>query len=217
MDAVDRVQQWRQVTEHYRQLTDGELIAIARQRAELTDVAQQALDAEILHRKLEIPPDEPEGEPKAPVLPEPDPDSPYAEEWELVEIQTVFSLRDALQLQQLLGAAGIPLYMGEEKATDANAVKSNFANGVSVKIMRVGLPYATGARIAFKPLDDPTPKSKDEDIKPDPLFCPSCRSDQVFLDQVAPDPAKPDTAAKFEWTCDACGHHWEDDGILSEE
>jgi len=219
MGTADQIEQWRQITEHYRSLTDEELIAIARQRAHLTEVAQQALDAEILHRKLEIPPELPDDEPKGPVLPEPEPDSPYEPERQLAEIETVYSLRDALQLQQLLETDGIPCYMGDEKATSAKAVKSNFANGVSVKIMRIGIPYATRARRMFQPEDDAARNDakKDEDSEPDPLFCPKCRSDQVFLDEVEPDLAKPGTAAKFEWTCDACGHHWQDDGILAAE
>lgn len=218
MDTVDRVEQWRQVTEHYRSLTDDELIAIARQKTALTDVAQQALDAEILHRKIEIPPEEVEEE-KPPALPESDSDSFYEAERSLVEIETVYSLRDALQLQELLEKAGIPFFMGDEKAPSVDAVKSNFANGVSVKIMRIGLPYATGARVAFRPEDHPDPKhnANGEDIKPDPVFCPKCNSDQIVLEEVEPDPSRPDTAAKFQWTCDSCGHHWVDDGILAEE
>jgi len=219
MDAVDRVEQWRQVSEHYRSLTDDELIAIARQKSELTDVAQQALDAEVLHRKLEIPPELPDDEPELAVLPEPEPGSPYEPERQLAEIETVYSLRDARQLQQLLEADGIPCFMGDEKATDANAVRSNFANGVTVKIMRIGIPYATRARRAFQPEDDPShdQKERDEDIQADPLICPKCKSDQVFLEEVEPDSAKPGTATKFEWSCDACGHHWENDGILARE
>lgn len=217
MNTVDRVEQWRQVTEHYRSLADEELIAIARQKVDLTEVAQQALDAEVLHRKLEIPPELPDDEPKGPVLPEPEPDSPYEPERELAEIEIVYSLRDALQLQQLLEADGIPCFMGDERATSANSVKSNFANGVSVKVMRIGIPYATRARRMFQPQDDSRPEEKDEDSEPDPLFCPKCKSDQVFLDEVEPDLAKPGTAAKFQWTCDACGNHWEDDGILAAE
>lgn len=217
MGAVDRVEEWRQVTEHYRSLTDDELVAIARQRSELTDVAQQAMDAEILHRKLEIPPELPDDEPKVPVLPEPEPDSPYEPERQLAEIETVYSLRDALQLQRLLEADGIPCYLGDEEATDANAVRSNFANGVSVKIMRIGIPYATRARRMFQPQDDSRTKERDEDVEADPLLCPKCKSDQVFLDEAEPDPANPEKAATFQWTCDACGHRWEDDGILTAE
>jgi hypothetical protein len=220
MDTVDRVQQWRQVTEHYRSLTDDELIAIARHKEELTEVALQALATEISHRKLEIPPEEPAEEQKAPTFPEPDPDSPYEAERELVEIEVAHSLRDALQLQQLLDDAGIPFFMGSEKAPRVAGVKSNFANGVSVKIMRIGLPYASGARRAFQPEDDParnTREHESEIIKPDPVFCPKCHSDEIVLDEAEPDPAKPESAAKFEWSCEACGHHWEDDGILAGE
>jgi hypothetical protein len=216
MDAVDRVEQWRQVSEHYRSLTDDELIAIARQKAELTDVAQQALDAEISYRKLEIPPEEPEEEPEVPVLPEPEPDSPYEAERELVEIETVYSLRDALQLQSLLMADGIPYYMGDEKATSAEAVKSNFAKGVAVRIMRIGLPFATRARIHYHPQDSPEPEEKEPDDA-EPIFCPKCRSEAVVLEGTQPDATQTRTGTKFKWRCEACGKRWEDDGVVDEE
>jgi DNA-directed RNA polymerase subunit M/transcription elongation factor TFIIS len=220
MDSVDRVQQWRQVTEHYRALTDDELIGIARQKEDLTEIAQQALAAEISSRKLEVPPEERAAEQKAPVFPEPDPDSPYEAERELVEIEVVYSLRDALQLQTLLDGADIPFCMGEEKATRAEAVRSNFASGVSVKIMRIGLPYASGARRAFQPEDDPgqaAGEERPEDLDADSVFCPKCHSQEVVLLEVEADRAKPELASTFGWTCDACGHQWEDDGVMGEE
>lgn len=217
-DKVDRVAEWRQVTEHYRSLTDDELIPIARQKEELTDIAQQALAAEILHRKLEIPPEEPEEPLEVLPDPEPDPESPYADDRELVEIETVYSLRDGLQLQSLLVEDGIPFYVGDEKATSMEAVKSNFANGVAVRIMRIGLAYATRARINFHPQDDPGRDERKQEMEADAeaILCPKCRSEDVTLEEVEPDAAKPDLAAKYEWTCEACGNRWEDDGVIRE-
>jgi len=54
-----------------------------------------------------------------PAIPDPSPplDSSGDEDPELVEICTVWSLADALQLQTLLDRAGIPFFMGPEKAT----------------------------------------------------------------------------------------------------
>src|SRR5579859_5270981 len=139
MELIDQAGEWRRLAEHYRQMTDGELLDLARQRSALTDAAQQALAQEISSRKLTIPSEEP------PPLPEPPPDvpddadDPYAKERELIEIATLWSLRDALRLQYLLDVAGIPFYLGPQKATRVDPA-TNFAGGVAVKIMRVGWP-----------------------------------------------------------------------------
>ena len=217
MNEIDRVAEWRQVTEHYRALSDDELVAIARQKDDLTDVAQQALAAEILHRKLEIPREEPEEELE--VLPDPelDPDSPYAEDRELVVIETVYSLRDALQLQSLLAEDGIPFYIGQENATSVDAVKSKFANGVEVKIMRIGLAFATRARIHFHPQDDPGRDEREGEIQAVSVSCPKCKSEDVTLEEAERGAANPEVATKYEWSCNACGYHWEDAGVIGEK
>ena len=221
MNAVDRSEQWRQVTEHYRSLTDDELIAIAREKSDLTEVAQQAIDSEIASRKLVIPAEEAEERESAPAFREPeiDPDAPYDEDRELVEIEKVFSLRDAQQLQALLNEDGIPFYMGKERATRAEDVTSDFAKGVVVGMMRIGLPYATRARKNFHPEDDPESHDREraeEPIEPYVVFCPKCRSEEVMLDSSRPDPSM-QSGTRFCWRCEACGKRWEDDGVLAEE
>jgi hypothetical protein len=118
-------------------VSDGELLVLAQQNFELTEIAQQSLASEISRRGLKRQSEE------LPARPEPFPpfDSSGDEDRELVEICTVWSLSDALQLQTLLGRAGIPFFMGPEKATGVETVTSNFVNGVSVQVMRIGLPW----------------------------------------------------------------------------
>ena len=69
-----------------------------------------------------------------------DSDSSYDEDRRLVEISTVYSVRDALQVQGILDGAGIPFFMGPEKATGVDKVTSDFTKGVSVQVMKIGLP-----------------------------------------------------------------------------
>jgi len=45
--------EWLRLSQHYRGVTDGELIAIARDRSKLTEIAQQILAQELSQRKLE--------------------------------------------------------------------------------------------------------------------------------------------------------------------
>src|SRR5208282_6280094 len=51
-----------------------------------------------------------------------EPDSPYDEDRKLVELCTVWSVRDALQVQTILDEAGIPFFMGPEKAAGVDKV-----------------------------------------------------------------------------------------------
>lgn len=225
MNTLGSPEEFLRISEHYRSLSDGELIVLAQQPSELTDVARQALTNEISHRRLTVPSPEPAA---ARLRPEPppeitDPNDPaydptYLEDRKLIQVCSVWSQRDALQLQNLLDAAGIPFFMGAERATGVDAVTSNFAEGVSVQIMNIGLPWARQAMQTYEPMDDQTPEEKEETDEIQ-VRCPKCKSTEiVFEELLAENAASSDNAAsKFKWKCDSCGHEWEDDGVLTEE
>jgi DNA-directed RNA polymerase subunit M/transcription elongation factor TFIIS len=216
MEALDPAAEWLRLSEHYRRMSDNELLALARRNSELTDAAQQTLANEISARRLK---QHPEEQPFPAPNPEPsDSSSSYNQDRELVELCTVWSLSDALQLQTLLDRAGIPFYMGLEKAMGVDAVTSHFVNGVSVKIMRIGLPWAGQAMKNYEPANEPPPK-RAEELKELLVHCPQCHSADVVFERLIPEPttARDNSSPKFEWTCDACGHHWEDEGIAEEE
>jgi DNA-directed RNA polymerase subunit M/transcription elongation factor TFIIS len=197
-------------------MSAGELLSLARNPAALTEAAQQVLKAELSSRRLELPP--PEESAPSPPEPEPDPDSPYAEDRELVELRKVWSLSDALQLQWLLDRASIPFYLGEEKVTGVDKLTSNFSSGVSVKVMRVGYPWAWQAVRDYEPADEPPEEEQPEDWEEIPVSCPKCRSADVVFERLSsgPQKKKEDPDPNFEWTCDACGYQWEDKGMLTE-
>lgn len=225
MDHLGPAGDFLRVSEHYRRLTDDELIALARQTSELTPMAQNALATEMSQRKLKVPPDEPPAEPvPEPLLPqaesnesdseEPD---PYEEDRQLGQICTVWSLADALQVQQLLDGGDIPFFMGEEMATRAERVTSNFADGVSVQVMNIGVPWARTALQYYEPANDPEPKVEEvpEEI---PVRCPKCHSTEVVFEELVPVAAAEagNVPPRFKWVCDSCGHEWEDDGVAKE-
>jgi DNA-directed RNA polymerase subunit M/transcription elongation factor TFIIS len=211
------------LSERYRRMSDDELIALARRTSELTNPAQQALAVEVSQRRLKVQLEEQQEEQRASPVPERPADSvevddpAYAEERELVEICTVWSWADALQVQTLLDTAGIPFYMGCEKATGVDTVTSNFADGVSVQVMRVGEPWARQAMEHYTPRD--APAEVEEEAAADlAVRCPKCRSTEVVFDRLVNEPgdAGGKAVAKYLWTCDSCGHEWEDDGIETE-
>ena len=215
VEQVDRAAEYLRVRDHYRGLADGELLALARQPFELTDVAQQALASELSSRSLK-----PEAEkPAAASKPQPpldiqdpsDPNYDYDEDKRLVTIRTVWSLADALQLQNLLDTAGIPFYIGSEKATSVDAVTANFPDGLDFQIMSIGVPWARQALQKYTPADDRA-QEPGEELDEASVRCPNCHSWEVVLEDTEPvrDGASPQ---RFRWTCDTCGSAWEDHAI----
>jgi DNA-directed RNA polymerase subunit M/transcription elongation factor TFIIS len=219
MQTPDPAGEWLRLSEHYRQLSDDELVDLGRQTSELTDVAQQALAQEIANRRLKIQPEEPAAQRSPVSLPDSDEDaeSPYTEDRELVLICTVWSLADALKLQRLLDTAGIPFYLGPEKATGVDAATSNFANGLSVQIMQVGVPWARQVLQQYFPADEP-PEEKADESDNLAIHCPKCHSTQVVFEDLdrGPENSEGKPSSKFKWNCDSCSHEWEDDGLVTE-
>ena len=209
MPISDSASEWLRLLQHYRELTDDELLALARQVSTLTEDAKQALAGEILTRRLKFPAEEPG------ITPEPEicSDSPYAENRKLIEIRKVWSLRDALRLQWLLDRAGIPFYLGPEEAPGV-ALTSNFAEGLSVQIMQVGLPWAVEAMQSYIPADEP-PNQEEEDRRE--VRCPRCDSADVIFQRLTPrlQTTTCESAPRYEWTCHACKCAWEDDGVVA--
>lgn len=207
---------------HYRGFYDEELIALAQQIDKLTEQAQQALKMEIFSRKLTFPPREPPA-PEQSAPPEtvddedsyaeetPDEDDPYAEDRKLFEIRRVWSEDDARRLEYVLDVAGIPFYIGRENATSVDDVTSNFEEGLPVKVMRIGLPWAHDAMWRNYFPQDERPEPKYEDAGDVSMQCPRCRSTEVvFRERID---RAPGAGAKYRWTCPSCGYEWVDDGV----
>jgi DNA-directed RNA polymerase subunit M/transcription elongation factor TFIIS len=214
MQLADPAGEFLRVSEHYRRLSDEEILVLFRQNSQLTDLARQALSAEISNRRLKI---EPVATPSPPPVPPPDsPSDKYQEDRKLVEICRVWSLADALQVQTLLDRGGIPFYMGPENATGVDQVTSSYPYGVSVKVMQVGVPWARQAMLDYSPADEPPPKQEEQ---PDevPVCCPKCDSTEVIFERLVTAPTPRDESpARYEWTCGSCGYQWEDDGIAED-
>ena len=200
------------LAERYRQMSDSDLVKLARYRAGLTEAAQQALALEMSLRQLKA-------EPVEPPPPPDDPESPYAEDRKLFALITVWCVEDALRVQYALDVAGIPFFMGEEKATGVDSMTSNFADGVKVRIMRIGFNRAWAALAGY--VASYVPESEKERIKqenetPDTrVCCPRCKSQEVILEDAIHDKPDPDVASQFDWTCVACGNKWRDEGIAA--
>jgi DNA-directed RNA polymerase subunit M/transcription elongation factor TFIIS len=207
------------LAEHYRQMTDEELIDLAQHPSELTELAQGALNQEIFTRRLKVPPVEDTAnryrEPAPGGFGEDDEHGDeYAQDRRFVELCTVWSHNDALQVQNLLNAADIPFCLGPEKATTADQVTSRFSDGVAVNVLEIGLPWARTAIKTYKPADAPPELGSEEDAGVD-IHCPKCHSTDVVLEQLSDEvqDGNSATSEKFDWTCASCGYAWQDDGV----
>jgi len=234
MDALDHAGEFLRIAERYRQMSDEEILVLMPQSSELTPFAQQALANEVRQRGLKLESEKPPAPP--PINPPPaffehespklrdsasyDPgaDSPYEDDRKLIELCTVWSVRDALKVQTILDRLGVPFFMGPEGATGVDEVTSNFSNGVGVQIMQIGLAWVGPAMRNYEPQDDPTPKEP-EVLEELPVRCPKCHSAEVVFEGRASEPgiAADDPSQKYKWTCDSCGYRWEDDGVAKEE
>lgn len=230
---IDQSGEWLRLLHHYRRMTDGELIQIAGERNQLTEIAQQILAMEVAARRLKLEKVNPGSTKRTRTVASPprgsseqstqavrtqrqdqssdEPaDDPFAEDRKLVHLLTVWSLRDALRVQHLLDLASIPFYMGAENATGVDAVTSSFTPGVGVKVMRIGVPWARQALERYEPKDEPESERESWDERVD-VRCAQCRAqDIVFEEQI---PSSDGSAHKYKWTCSVCGHQWEDDGV----
>jgi DNA-directed RNA polymerase subunit M/transcription elongation factor TFIIS len=202
MAILDSGTEWRRLSELYGRMADGELLALARKQSELTEVAQDALANEMRFRKLKLEAEAPTEPPK----PARELDPAYDEERKLVLIRTVWSL------------AGIPFFMGSEMATGVDTVTSNFAAGVDVKIMSIGVSWAGRALQGYEPMNEPAEEQQPEPAEL-PVKCPRCHSTEVVFENLIGEEPKTekDSPQEFEWACDSCGHRWTDDGIAREK
>jgi hypothetical protein len=126
-----------------------------------------------------------------------------------------------------LSAAGIPSFLGPQNAVHLEEFQGKFNGLVSLKVREVDWDRAdsvlnqaahTGWWDKASWWDNGKEKEKGPDDKKDyAILCPKCRSTKVGMagrdtEILAESPPRD----KFEWSCDACGHQWEDEGILQE-
>jgi hypothetical protein len=112
-------------------------------------------------------------------------------------------LVEARKLQDILEAAGIRYDWGPVSS-----------DGIALRVYRTDLGRAVRALDLALPSE--SEEAEERDYAP---VCPKCHSSKIVFQSRDPEPvtgsgAMPDS--KFNWSCDACGHQWKDDGIEEE-
>lgn len=184
----------------YAQLSETELIELARSYDGLLEVAQVALRAEFARRGLE-----------PPLVEEP-------EKWEFRRVVTVRRYQDLTEAfvgRSLLESVGIPAWIADEHLVRMNWFLSNALGGIRLQvdqsdeaaareILELGIP-PTIPYGAEEPYVQPT--------------CPKCSSGEVTLGDgtergrslaVLALVSIPVPPRKETWHCEACGTRWTD-------
>jgi DNA-directed RNA polymerase subunit M/transcription elongation factor TFIIS len=206
MDSLDPVEESRRLQEHYARLSDDELQAVAGEGYDLTDIAKQFLQSEILRRgrhiQLRSAPPTIEANPATNDF---DPS-----DLDLVVVNQVWDLAEARQVKSILDDARTPSFLGPGNVDNLDMFKGKFDGGVDVKARYVDSQSALQAISRSMP---PQP-SVETDYVP---CCPKCHSSEIVfqsLDSESTANSAPNSS--FNWSCDACGHQWRDDGIEQE-
>jgi hypothetical protein len=241
MNEMDVNQEWRRLQEMYAAMAEEELQAVADDGYQLTDIAKQALRAEISRRHLDIalketpPPSDVAGEPCGDLDPA---------DLDLVTAFYVWDLAEARRVKERLDAAYIPSYLGPDNIENVDLLPPITELGLPLKVRR---DDAANARAATR--DVVSSHDDDEEIPEYVGRCPKCHSEEIVFegrgdlpahaeaedsdsaeddsdfdsteDEQTADAELPaneaDPHAKFNWRCEACGHTWQDDGIESDK
>jgi len=214
MESVDLEQQWRELRETYGRMTEEELRSVAEDAFDLTQVAREALQSVIAEKKLNV------------QLAEAPPPAEFKgvgnskEEFDLSVVCEVKSEADAKRAKGILDAKFIASCLGPENIADLENFKGSFAGGVDVKV------FPEDAIPARRAVNQDAPDlmrwdgdPEDEDELDYAVTCPKCQSRDIILEETdvpleyALRPEYNCQWRKARWTCAACGHQWQDEGI----
>jgi len=226
MTMIDPERERQRLTEFYSGQMDGELEKLAGQAYDLTELAREALLAEISKRALSVDLvlERPVPPPK-PALPgDPPPETPPVEvpqdgEFEfrrMVAIRQFRDLPEALLAKGSLDSAGIDCVLADDNMVRLDWFISNLIGGVKLLVQPEDAPEANAI------LNQPIPE--DLDVLGVGTYeqprCPSCGSLDVTFQELNRPVSYltvwlnvPIPVYRRAWRCHSCQVEWEDDGV----
>ena len=206
MKSLDPVEESRRLQEHYARLSDDELQAVADEGYDLTELAQQSLQAEIRARGLHIH----LRSASTPPAPDPAANDFDPSDFELVVVDRAWNLVEVRRLKSILDDARIPSYLGRDNLENVDAFQGSFDHGVDLKVRYVDNQRALQAISQSSPPDS-------EVVTDYVPRCPKCHSTEIVFQSLDSTPGSNSAFdSTFDWSCEACGHRWKDDGIEQE-
>jgi ribosomal protein L37AE/L43A len=203
---ADPITEWQRLTQHYREMNDGELEELYAGKSDLTEVAQQVLSDEVKKRGL----DEPRQQEERKIPPERDAapldgiDSPMADgateeseppveyTWKTMLCECE-DQEEAWQIQEVLRGAGIESWIDRPGYYVAPGIGN-------LQIMVAADQLEKAHEITSRPIPQEIVEQSRMDI-PDyvPPVCPSCGAEDPLLESA--DPVN-------SWRCETCGRQW---------
>jgi hypothetical protein len=208
---INPMEEWQRLTEVYREKYDEELLELAADSADLTEVAQQVLRDEMKKRGLELPraaavpqkqPDraaelrqEPAADPADTEDAEQDNEFPREFTWKTL-LCRCGEREQALQICEMLRRAGIERWLGNPSSRFASMEIS----GHEIFVPADQLEQAQV--IAAQPVpQDIVDQSKESTPEYELPVCPKCGAADPVLESA--DPVN-------SWHCEACENDWSD-------
>ena len=208
---LDDQSERRRLAANYAGMTDGELLKLARHAESLTELAWDALEDELDHRRLEFPENDAGGDPEQ----EP---RPQMEVRELVTVRQFRDLPEALLAKGSLESAGVECFLADENLVRLDWFISNFIGGIKLNVRPAD--EANARRL----LDEPILENlyvQGVGLYEQPR-CPMCQSLDVNFQELDRPIAYmsaflrvPMPLQRPAWHCQACDAEWEDDGAAS--
>ena len=188
--------------DRYAAMSEGELLATARDYDTLREAAQEALRAELQSRRME-----------PPLIEDGDEEPPA--EGKLVTVRRYRDLSEAIVARAVIEAAGLPCFLQNENIVRLDWQISNFIGGIRLQVAE------SDAAVAEEILSAPVPASIAMEGEPDYIQprCPRCDSLDISFEGAGRGAALaalylfslPAPRGEKRWMCHNCGLLWADD------
>ena len=156
----DPAREWQRMQEVYARMSEDELEKVAGEAYGLTDIAKQALEAEIRTRRLDI--SLPQS-PQEPVEEEPIGEAEFdPANFELAEVRTAWDAADARMAKGILDAAGIRSYFGPDNLESIDEYKGSYARGVKLRVL------SEHQQLAYRTFAQRWPEDPNREPEPEP-------------------------------------------------
>ncbi len=205
------IEQSRRLQERYASFTDDELLALAEDAGDLTEVARQALQSEIATRGLQVPLSETRVGTAASAVQSSPNSKPDEDSVDLVSVWRAWDRDELRQVMDALLVARVTAVFGPDYLSEADAFAGSFDHGVDVSVSEWDRQRASSVLAAKMPQPN-----DDSDTSHLPR-CPKCHSEDIVF-QGLDDKNAPEgfATSKFNLSCDSCGYQWKDDGVEEE-
>ena len=182
-------------------MSEGELRNLADDAGSLTDVAVEALKAEISDRKMNV------------ALEYPDTSVDNVSHPKLVTLRRFRDLPAALLAKSVLDSAGIECFLADENTIRMDWLWSNLLGGVKLWVTEENA--ATASELLERESVEGVDAEGDE--KDNQPRCPQCHSANILFEELSKPTAYasvllgvPIPVKHLGWKCHSCGNHWEE-------